>query len=60
MMGAYFRGRLFDNFPDRMGAYSSGVLIRGCAYSRIYDRIIDFRAMQAFSYYQQRCVTNSV
>ena len=29
-------GRLQNNFSDRVGTYSSGALIRGGAYSRIY------------------------
>ena len=35
--------RLFDHFPNRMGGYSSGALIRGGTYSRIYDSCIFLR-----------------
>ena len=35
-VGAYSTGRLFNNFLDRVSAYSRGALIRGGAYSRIY------------------------
>ena len=36
MLWALIWGRLFNNFPDRVSAYSSRVFIRGCAYSKIY------------------------
>ena len=28
-VGAYSRGYLFNNFPDRLGAHSSGARLRG-------------------------------
>ena len=37
-VSAHSRGLFLDNFSGKVGAYSSGLLIRGGAYSRIYGK----------------------
>ena len=39
-VGAYLRGRLLNNFPNRMGAYQSGAIIRGVVLIRRFTLFV--------------------